>query len=614
MSGTEKTEYPWLPPATDAYDPLEDYDIEIDEETPMVVVPRGGTRGIGRSCYELTTRHSTFLIDCGLNQGTGGQFPDFRGLDREQVDAVFLTHAHIDHCGGLPVLEASGALDEDAPIFATRPTAQLAHTLLEDSLKIHRRECQRTHRDQRFTEKDVQAVYDRFEPVDYETRRVVEFEHISTKEHATFRFGDAGHLLGSAWVAIQADGYRVLFSGDLGGRATHLHGIEDPPESDVLLLESTYGATHSHTSMSDAREELYQQIAADVRNRRPVLISTFAVGRAQTLLLKLAESFRHDKDIKQQSQIVLDGMAQGATDLYHNHVTNGTYYSNSIKNPAINSGFTTPFLPPNTTQPESDSRRKQLLDEFDPDGDGPVPIIIAPSGMFAGGHSPRYLTELVARFDDASIYLTGYQANGTPGNAMRNAAEAGGEEATISLSTDSFGTDWPASEKVQWTTTAEGEELTRVTVPAEWITVVEGLSAHAARGHLLQFARKASPETVALVHGPDYAQTSFVSHLADNLKAANAITRSRLLTPIPITREPEIDTPTMAYEETSEKQDMKTQLQTISNGLSMLGEEVADVRNQVLTEEDVRALIREELRRDEEDSACMVEEEDASVD
>lgn len=596
MTTPQPDEYPWLPDAaTDAYDPLAANDLTVDEDTPLVVIPRGGTRSIGRSCYEVQTRESTFLVDCGLNQSQGGQFPDFRGLDPEQVDAVFLTHAHIDHCGGLPVLEAQGLLDDDAPIFATRPTMQLAHTLLEDALTLHQRAAHTTNQPQQFTRDDVSSVYDRFTPIGYESRRIEEFEHISTEEHATVRYGNAGHLLGSAWLALQADGYRVVFSGDLGGRAHHLPAIEDPPEADTLVLESTYGATHSHQSMDDAREELYQSIADDVRNRRPVLIPAFAVGRAQTILLKLTEQFRHKDEIYENSRVIIDGMAQDATDVYHAHVTDETYYSNTITNPAVNSGQTTPFIPPNTRQPETDEERERLVADFDPAGADPVPIIISPSGMFSGGHSPRYLAEFVARFDDAAIYLAGYQANGTPGNALSNALNAGADEATVTIDSTAFGTDWPASDDVCWTTTADGEQLTRVTVPIEWVDTVDGFSAHASQQHLLRFAREVAPETVVLVHGPEYSQTAFSTHLAENLTSAETITRSRMLTPIPITRNPTVATPTKSYSEPSDNQDMKTQLQTVSDGLSLLSEEVATVRNESLSEDDVREIVREEL-------------------
>jgi metallo-beta-lactamase family protein len=589
--------FPWLPVGpTDAYDPLEHHEISPSKQTPFVIVPRGGTRGIGRSCYEVQTRHSTFLVDCGLNQGSGGQFPDFRGLGTEQVDAVFLTHAHIDHCGGLPVLEAEGLLDDDAPIFATQPTMQLAHTLLEDSLKLHKRAAQTNHNTpQRFTAVDVKAIYDRFEPVEYGSRRVEEFEHISTEEHATFRFGDAAHLIGSAWLALQSDGYRVVFSGDLGGRVNHLHEIEQPPEADTLLLESTYGATHSHQSMKDARRDLYQSIADDVRNRRPVLIPTFAVGRAQTILHKLSERFRVDEDIREASKVVLDGMAQEATDIYHTHVTDEVFYSASITNPAENSGMTTPFSPATTTRPETDADRERVLSEFEEGG--AVPIIIVPSGMLTGGHSPRYLAELRARFDEASVYLTGYQANGTPGSALQNAASAGGEKVSLTISTDAFGHDWPRSDAVSWTTAAEGDERVRLTVSTDWVTTVKGLSGHASQQFLLKFARDVSPETVGLIHGPAYAQTAFLAHLAENLETGENITRTRMLTPIPVTRDPEILTASKSYSESSKKQDMKTQLHSVSDEVSMLSDEVASVRNEALTEDDVRRIVKDELEK-----------------
>lgn len=587
--------FPWVPVGpSDEYNPLDDHDSHPSEETPMVVVPRGGTRSIGRSCYQVETRHSTFLVDCGLNQSAGGQFPDFRGLEPGQIDAVFLTHAHIDHCGGLPVLEARGLLDGDAPIFATPPTTQLAHTLLEDSLKIHTREAQNdSNTPQQFTKADVNAIYDRFKPVPYGTQRIEDHEHITTEETATVEFGDAAHLLGSAWVAIQSDGYRVVFSGDLGGRAKHLNSIETPPNADALFLESTYGNVHTHVSMDDARKSLYQQIADDVRERRPVLIPTFAVGRAQTILLKLSERFRVDDDIRSQSQVVVDGMAQDATRLYHTHVTDSTYYSNTIVNPAENSGMTTPFSPATTHEPERDTDRESLLDTFEQGGE--VPIVVVPSGMLTGGHSPRYLTEFRARFDEASIYLTGYQANGTPGRALRNAKETGADDVSLTLSTDPFGHDWPASDHVSWTQTADRDERVRVSLPTDWVKTIDGLSGHASQQFLLYFARDVSPDTVGLIHGPAYAQTDFASHLAENLESANAVTRTRMLTPIPITRDPEILTPTKSYDDSSEKQDMKTQLESISNEVSMLADELASHR-EPLSEEDIRNIVADELQ------------------
>ena len=214
---------PWLPAdADETFDPLGHADVELSKEVPLVVTPRGGAREVGRSCYQVDTEFSRFLVDCGLNQGSGDKFPDFRGLQPESVDAVFLTHAHIDHSGGLPVLEARGLLADDAPIITTPPTAAIARTLLKDSLKIHRQESRRPGRTQEFAKTDVEAVFERFTPVEYGGGRVEALAPISEADPLVFQLGNAGHLLGSGWLMLQTNGYRMVFSGDLGGRATHL--------------------------------------------------------------------------------------------------------------------------------------------------------------------------------------------------------------------------------------------------------------------------------------------------------------------------------------------------------------------------------------------------------
>ena len=128
---------PWLPVDADIdedFDPLAHADITPIPDTPMVVTPRGGAREVGRSCYQLDTKHATYLVDCGLNQGTGEKFLELHGLAPEDIDAVFLTHAHIDHSGGLPVLEARGLLDRPrseyvAELFGFEPFDYQARVL-----------------------------------------------------------------------------------------------------------------------------------------------------------------------------------------------------------------------------------------------------------------------------------------------------------------------------------------------------------------------------------------------------------------------------------------------------------------------------------------------------
>jgi metallo-beta-lactamase family protein len=592
------TEHPWLPEdAGREFDPLGYNNIELDEETPFAVTPRGGARGVGRSCYQVDTRHGRYLVDCGLNQGGGEKFPDLRGLQPNSVDAVFLTHAHIDHCGGLPVLENQSILKDDAPILTTRGTADLAQLLLTDSLKIHKREAQARGAKQRFTEDDVDGVFERFEVIDYDSGRIESFAPVHDAETLRFRFGGAAHLLGSAWVSVERDGYRTVFSGDIGGRATHLPDVEPPPSADHLVTESTYGGLHSHRSFSDARTEVYRAITRALKDGDPVLIPTFAVGRAQTLLLLLKERLHTlPNGLDEQVQVVVDGMAQGATDLYHNHIRDTTYVSESIANRVENADDTTPFLPDGTIMPDGDSDRRDILDACASD-DGRIPVIISPSGMLTGGNSPRYLAELIGRCDSARILLTGYQALGTPGRAIQNANDAGAEEAPVELETNPIGTDWPDDEAVAWSRTDDGERVTRVRVPTEWVQPVDGLSAHGSQAELTSFARDVSPETITLVHGPEHAQAELATHFAKNVESADQITRGRLLTPVAITHDPDVETSTVTDEMLSpnESETHKEQLDNLYDALSMIGEQVSDARNNALSEDQIRAIVRDEI-------------------
>jgi|GEM_PF-980037 len=594
------SEMPWLPADADQdFDPLEYAESHPSPETPLVVTPRGGDREVGRSCYQVDTEHGTYLVDCGLNQGEGDDYPDFRGLGPESVDAVFLTHAHIDHCGGLPVLEARGYLDDDAPIIATRPTIDLATTLLKDSLKIHRRETNRNGGQQQFTKQDVTAVFDRFEPVDYGGGRVGAVTTELERDPLVYQLGNAAHLLGSAWLMLQTEGYRVVFSGDLGGRASHLPDITPPPQADTLFLESTYGGTHSHTSFSDAQTTIYHAVERALNNREPVLIPTFAVGRAQTLQLLFADRLHTlPGDLTDRVRLVVDGMAQEATDLYHEYVTDADYMAESVVNRAVESGHETPFSPPQVVFPESDADRRAILEDVDPASGGKIPVIIAPSGMLTGGNSPRYLVELAARFHSATVLLTGYQAQQTTGRTIQNQVDAETAEVEFTTDAEPFGTDWPAADNVTWITTdGAPEPTTRVTIPNDWVSMVGGLSGHAAQPGLLEFTRTVDPETIALIHGPDYAQEHLANHLAKNVESVENVTRSRRLTPIPIERETEPDTAALSPEMfDGEHESAYDQLEDVFEVLAALNEEVADARSK-RSEAEIRAIVRDELEK-----------------
>jgi predicted metal-dependent RNase len=598
MSGIN-TERPWLPADIDeTFDPLAHADVEIDAETPIAVTPRGGAREVGRSCYQVDTEFSTVLVDCGLNQGTGDSFPDFRGLEPGSVGAVFLTHAHIDHSGGLPVLEARGLLADDAPIIATPPTIEIAKTLLEDSLKIHRRESRHAGEEQQYVEAHVEAIFERFEAVDYGGGRAEALADIPDEDPLVFQMGNAGHLLGSTWLMLQTNGYRTVFSGDLGGRAPHLPDITAPPQADLLILESTYGSLHSHTSMSDAQTGLYNAVKRAVQSGEPVLIPTFAVGRAQMLMLMFANRL-HDlsEDIRDRVQLVVDGMAQEATDIYHEFATNASYMDESIVN-RIESGTPEPFLPDDTAFPDTDSHRRAILTDAAQSG-GKVPIIIAPSGMLTGGNSPRYLTEFAARFGSANIFLTGYQAQNTTGRVLQDQLKADKDELTYTVDSEPLGTDWPSvSNIVRTTVEDEGatKHVTRATIPADWVSTINGLSGHAAQSGLLEFARTVSPETIALIHGPEYAQGHLATHLAKNVESMAQATRSRMLTPIAVSRDIDVDTPALSPEHfDSDELSAHEKIEVLQEQLSSMSEDLAAARNDTSpSEAEIRRIVRDE--------------------
>jgi len=499
-----------------------DLDISVDSESPFVVIPRGGAKEIGRSCYQVETRNGTYLVDVGLNQGDGGLFPDLRGLDEGQIDAVFLTHAHIDHVGSLPLLESYGFLSDQAPVITTRPTAALADTLLRDSLKLHRRATQKPGREQQYSETDLRKVIDRFRPCGYQAADLSDHvAHIEDTETLHFEFGNAAHLLGSAWLALTVDSSRVVFSGDIGGRSNHLPEIDEPPQADALFLESTYGDTHSHTSATDTRTDIYNEAIDAATDGKPVLIPCFGVGRSQELLYMFKNRVHTlPEEDRKQLNVVYDGMAQSATDTYNEHCRS-EFAAESIRNYRVNSGDQQPFLFDQASAARRMSMSREELLEADE-----TPIIIAPSGMLSGGFSPTYLLEFCQRYDDARVILCGYQAEGTPGRQLEDAIEEDLERVGVTLPSNGLNEGIPD----------EGDG-TRVKIPVNWISRYHGLSAHAARNTLLQFARQVSPSQVYLIHGEQERQEKMAQHLIDNLDSVSEIQLTGMMHPVSVTPE-----------------------------------------------------------------------------
>ena len=336
-----------------------------------------------------------------------------------------------------------------------------------------------------------------------------------------YEFGNAGHLLGSAWVALEHDGTRILFSGDLGGRSGHLPAIADPPAADVLFLESTYGDTLTHPSFSDARTKVFQAAVDAATDGVPVLIPTFGMGRAQELLQVFRE---RESQLPEEIPLVFDGLIEDSMNVYHAFASD-SWINDIILNYKINSGDTTPFLPDRAEKPDTVDSREEVVNGEQ------APIIISPSGMLTGGWAPWYLWRFTQHYQDARVLFVGYQAENTPGRQLLE-EPSGTADVTISALMYPEQADRPRAEILseRGSEKAPDEIETRanqhfdfyektIGVPTAWARRVSGLSGHADANTLLQFARAAEPGQIQLVHGEPAVAEQLREHIAANADA-----------------------------------------------------------------------------------------------
>jgi len=366
----------------------------------------GAVGTVTGSRFLLQVRRRQYLIDCGLFQGykqlrlrNWSKLP----FSPRQINAVVLTHAHLDHSGFLPVLCRDGF---SGPIYATPSTRDLCRYLLPDSGFIQEKDAAMAnryghtrHQPARplYTRADAEACMKQFQSLRFHKERKLD-------RRTQLQFRRAGHIPGAAMAEFDIDGHRVVFSGDLGhdGSATI-----PPPESlsraDYLILESTYG--NRRRDRSDPEEALAAVVSKTVARGGSVIVPAFAVGRTQLLLHHL----RRLIDAKRipRVPVFLDSpLAINATEVFANHPDDHRL--------TIEQAEAACSLPRYVHDPEES---KQL------DAD-PVPkIIIAGSGMATGGRVLHHL-KVYATDQRHSILFSGYQAAGTRGAAMLDGAES----------------------------------------------------------------------------------------------------------------------------------------------------------------------------------------------
>lgn len=435
---------PEIVPHTEAH-PLSDGEVRL----------LGAARQVTGAMTRVELGGRRILVDCGVAQGR--ERADFPEAARD-IDAVVLTHGHLDHIGNLPTLLTGGF---DKPVFATRATLAIAKISLEDSLGM-----------QGASDTETRAFLRRFD----ELARPLPYGAKTDVAGVTLSFHEAGHILGSASAELTSAASRVIVSGDLGRADSPIlrdaNTVWDRGRPvDVVVMESTYGGRdHAHTHADIERD--FEAILKDaIARKAKVLVPSFAIGRTQTLLYllnTLVESGR----IPAIPVAIDTPMGLAITETYKRFQP---IFDREALQKIADGDDPLDFVNLYSVRRGRDSSRLH-------DAEGPI-LIIAGSGMCTGGRIVGHLREGLPR-EDTTVLFVGYQAEGTPGRRIEEAAASGG-------------TVW-----------LDGEEL-RVRAK---IARLRGLSAHADRGELLAWLRHIPDvRRVALHHGEVSAQDAFAA-------------------------------------------------------------------------------------------------------
>ncbi len=434
----------------------------------MKITPYGAAREVTGSCYLIETEKAKILVDCGLFQGYSLAFSkNFEpwAFDASTVDAVFITHAHLDHTGRLPFLCKSGFT---GPVYLTPPTAKLAQLILEDAENIMEEDFQRTHAPKLYDRHDVDCCVDRFKPMSDESAICVKDLKIT--------FHNAGHIFGSAFICLEdMKGHRAVFSGDLGNVDTPLvkpkHELCD---ADALFIESTYG-NRIHEDQASRVQLLKKTIIETVKRNGVLLIPAFAVERTQELLYELNHLV--ENRLMPAVDIYLDSpMAIKASRIFDDYPD---YYSRDAFK-LIASGdelFDFPGLTLTMSKDESKAINQ-----------APWPkVIIAGSGMMSGG---RIMHHLVRYLGDpkTTLLIIGYQTEGTLGRKIYS-----GEKKV-----------WVLNEMIE--------------VKAQ-IVSIGSYSAHADQHMLIDWIKSADrpPKHIYCVHGEENAAAALATRIREEL-------------------------------------------------------------------------------------------------
>jgi len=450
--------------------------ISDEKEKWVRITALGGFREVGRSCSLLSTQDSKVLVDCGVSVSMeeGGtpylQMPEVTPLS--DIDAVVLTHAHLDHSGLVPLLFKYGF---EGAVYCTPPTRDLMALLQMDYIEVASREGRTIPYESDLIRKMLKHTI---------TLSYGEVTDIAPDIKLTFH--NAGHILGSSICHFHiGDGrHNVVFSGDFKFEKTRLFdpAVHKFPRAETLVIEATYGGSGDvQPPRREAERRLIELVKTTIERGGSVLIPAFAVGRSQEVMLVLEEAIR--KGRLQDVPVYLDGMIWEATAI---HTTHPEYLNNELREMIFRRGQN-PFLNECFVRVDSRQTRSEIIDEMHPS------VILATSGMLNGGPVMEYLRAMAPNEKNTLVFV-GYQAEGTMGRRIQK----GWSEIPFST----------------------GNGRTETIGLRMQVETVDGFSGHSDRGQLMSFVQRMypRPSMVLTNHGDERCCVDLASSIYKKLK------------------------------------------------------------------------------------------------
>jgi len=434
----------------------------------------GGFREVGRSCILMQTRDSNVLLDCGLNVGNpSDRFPYFYvpEFSIRDLDAVIISHAHLDHSGLVPFLYKYGYR---GPVYSTLPTRNLSTMLQLDFIQI----CDKEGSPSPYSKRDVKSTVLHTIPLSW--GKVTD---IAPDIKLTLH--NSGHILGSSMVHLHfgKGDYNFVYTGDFKFQKTRLleKAAVKFPRVESLLIESTYGGPQDRIpSRQESEKELKQILNSTLKRGGKVLIPVLAVGRAQELLIVLEEYI--SKGFIDKVPIFIDGLISEATAI---HTANPDFLSNDLREKILHQGKN-PFL---SDYFETVSAKEERLDIIK---GGPC-IIMATSGMLIGGPSVQYLRALASDSKNSLIFVS-YQVSGTLGNRILRGFR-----------------------EFQYINAKGRTQLVKMNLK---VFILEGFSGHSSRSQISQFLRRIQPRPKSIIvnHGEESKAISLSTMIHKKLR------------------------------------------------------------------------------------------------